>query len=291
MNTNDSAIGCAAARFRVGLPSAGAILGIAAACLLASVSAGCHSGGGAVCHAPAFEQLEQGCFGYEPTVWRSMAADCQQAVRLVAEEVPPVQTPTPADQSAVVPPDPDATPPAVPEATLDEVPERIPLDIPRIVAPPQEDPEQDAPATKPPAVSPAEVPSVPVPEMDVEPATKQPAAKPAAEQAQPAAEETQPAAEETSHLEPAPVHIMPAMIPPQGVETAQPRLAPVISGPVARASRATFTTPDVQQKPPAAAGELFRTVSAALEKETPRAAPATRFAAEKKNGLSRFISY
>lgn len=233
---------------------------ITAACLLAPISIGCQTGGHAVVHHPAFDQLEQGCFGYEPTVWRSMAGDCQQAIRLVNEEgFGPPEAPEPAQAPPVLP-DESAMPK---QPALEEVPDDPGLlNVPRIVAPPEEMPEEDAaPAEKPPAVSPAEVP-------EVNPVDQLPKEEPAAPAVEPKPKAKPPV------VEPA--------VPPKKETTetsATPRFAPVINGPVATVS---------SQR--AAADALFRTVSLALEEPQEPARIAERKKPAAAN-LSRFISY
>ena len=72
---------------------------LATVCLAAIVTTGCqfdHGQQAAV--EPHYGQLEQACFGYEPTVWRTMPGDCEQAVRVIPNEVIqlPAAAPTPA---------------------------------------------------------------------------------------------------------------------------------------------------------------------------------------------------
>jgi hypothetical protein len=231
---------------------------IAATCLLVPISMGCH-GSGAVCHHPAFEQIEQGCYGYEPTLWRSMPGDCQQAIRLVTEEVVETPEPTmaPSQPEMTTPPRDEAAAPD--EATIDAVPDSGPLDVPRIVAPPAEQPAPkkepvQPPVAKPPAVSPAEVPDVPKPEADG-----------------------------TSTLVPMGPAITHPVVTPANTRTRvkaerpeRQQFAPVINGPVAQVSARQ-----------ASAGALFRTVSQALSEPPQPGRIAKQPAAA---NLSRFIS-
>ena len=249
----------------MGSPSA--LLGLAAVCLLVPLSVGCQVGcqEQAIVHHPAYEQLEQGCFGYEPTVWRTMGGDCQQTLRMIPNEVVHVPSAAP---SVVAPAEPAAPPideaaTAPEQPTLESVPDPNPLnDIPRIVQP---DALPDTPATP----ETEETPESDQPlETPAEPAAKQPAAVPGVVVPNPA---SVPAAEPELPKSP------PSADPP--MSRAQSISRPVIMGPAIEPASA-------------AANELFRTVSEALDETS----PSTRMAAQRSRkpaaaGLSRFISY
>lgn len=123
---------------------------------------------------PPYQQLDQVCFGYEPTVWRTMAGDCEQAHRLIPE--PAIKVPPPAAaKSAVTEPDSGALDilrdvpepqPTEPEPTEPEptpgtgrVPRiALPPDVPESVPPVLQD--VPIPADPPGAAEPADPPAV-----------------------------------------------------------------------------------------------------------------------------------
>lgn len=207
VNSNFSYDPCVATRVRSRVSSRGAVCALAAACLLVPLCVGCQSTGQGLQHHPSFEYLEQGCFGYEPTVWREMPGDCRQAIRflpeVVAETPQPAQAPQPAAK-----PELGATPQTAPpdEATLDDVPDQGPIDLPQIVEPPVEQPSQATP----PAVAPSAVPDVP-------PAAETPTKIPP-EETTPKAEQPSPAEGE----EPAPEKKKMAPAEPDAAEPEQP---------------------------------------------------------------------
>ncbi len=87
----------------------------AALCLIGLLSTGCHFGKGHhAAEEPHYAQLEQACFGYEPTVWRTLPGQCEQAVRMIPDEVVQVPAATPAAPPADTKPG---------ESVLDQVPE------------------------------------------------------------------------------------------------------------------------------------------------------------------------
>ncbi len=260
---------------------------MAAACLLAPLSVGCQYGGQAAVHHPAFDQLEQGCFGYEPTVWRTMPGDCEQAVRMIPDEV--VHTPRPAParvpaEMTAPPQDESAQEGDVQDgALLNDVPDGGPLGVvPGIVRPPSETPQdamspaetpnetvpEAAPAAvKPPAVSPNEVPDVPaiVPVPAAEP--KVPPAK----------------------IEP---KVPPAKIEPP-VSSLGPQFGPTLNAPVARSPAARTMPSRSLSRSRASANALFRTVSTALGDTAHRNRTQPNRMARKPAAanLSKFISY
>jgi hypothetical protein len=290
---------------------------MAAACVLASVSAGCHYGGTATVHHPAFEQLEQCCFGYEPTIWRDMPGDCQHAIRMIPDEPVclPEKTPEPTPAEMSTPPTDDAQ--AAPdEATLDEVPEQGPVNLPRIVAPLPEDQPATTPApadmlqdgvlgTPPsvtpdavPQVEPAEQPSLPpanvIPET-TEPAEPARAVEPAVEPAPAPAEPEAPAPVPAPTLAPAPA----AAPKPAAEPTPKPASEPQAPSVTERSIEPTMTPTGpalapvidgpLRHDPPSAAAALFQAVSEALD--SPATRPATAQKKSRAGGLARFISY
>ncbi|MFW6171819.1 MAG: hypothetical protein ACODAD_15130 [Planctomycetota bacterium] len=314
MNSNFSYDRYAAARSESRLGSRGAVWAMVAACVLAPVCAGCQSGGQEIPHCPPFEYLEQGCFGYEPTIWRTMPGDCPQAIRLIPD--PQVDVPQQTDagtSQGTAPPARKEKPEGSGRPMLDEVPGSAPLDLPDMLEPPVDEPSEtpDKPAeTTPPSVSPSAVPDVPpateppTTESDAKPpATKIPpektrpetedqteAKKPTSDQPRenspddPTADD--PTADDAGTAEPAEPEFAPEN--PKTSAKAQPpvsasptQLTPTLNGPVAQASTSKR-----------AAGALFRTVSRALEQPS-RSMDADGRSRDDKPaaGLSRFISY
>ncbi|MGM0486364.1 MAG: hypothetical protein ACQESR_06345 [Planctomycetota bacterium] len=318
MNNNFSYDRYAAARTESRVGSRQAAWAMVAACLLAPVCAGCQSSGQATPHCPPFEYLEQGCFGYEPTIWRTMPGDCQQAIRLIPD--PKVDVPKPAGAAE----SPDKAPPATPEEstgpdqpTLNDVPDRAPVDLPDMMEPPVEQPTETpgepAEAT-PPSVSPSAVPDVPPasepgekppaktrPETEdqVEPKDQTEAKKPTRDEPRenaPAAAEPKKTAPPKAAEKPEPNQATPAepkKPTPADSGTSKPaeaqppvssspdQLPPTLNGPVAQASASK-----------GAARALFRTVSRAL-RETDQGGDddARSHDDQPAVGLSRFISY
>ncbi len=264
--------------FRCGAPNA--LWAVATVCLLAPFSVGCHFGQQevAVAHHPAFQQLEQGCFGYEPTVWRSLPGDCQQVVRMIPEEV--VHVPEPAAPAEPVTPPEDEL---LDQPAQQDVPSDPLQGIPRIVQPmddvetPEAAPKSDIPpaeppkSEEPPVVQPLDVPPPPTPL--TEPPAKQPAVEPSGKQT--------PAPGTGSAIPEPPIpespKTFPRAYPPLSRST--PTLRPVLAQPV-------------PQPASIAASELFRTVSQALE-ETSRPNRVAKQPVKKDAaaGLSKFISY
>lgn len=293
---------------------------MAAACVLASVSAGCHYGGQATVHHPAFEQLEQCCFGYEPTIWRDMPGDCQHAIRMIPDEPVclPEKTPEPTPAEMSTPPT-DPAQAAPDEATLDEVPDQGPVTLPGILSVPLEDqpattpapadmlqdgvlgtPQSVPPTSVPPVppVEPAQQPSLPpasiIPET-TEPAEPAPAVEPAVEPAAAPAEPEAPAPVPAPTPAPAPA-AAPKPAPVPTVTPANEPLAPSVTersiepsmkptGPVL----APVIDGPLRHDPPSAAAALFQAVSEALD--SPAAKPATAQKKSRSGGLARFISY
>lgn len=147
--------------------------------LASIIMTGCQCGHGHQAVELHYGRLEQACFGYEPTVWRNMASECTQAVRMIPDEVvqlpPAAPAPTPAPAPAAPAPsllpletvpepgqdspelpgllhdiEPSAEPPAEmtpPPATEPLLPDALPeTDI----APPAEPADAPAPAAGPP---------------------------------------------------------------------------------------------------------------------------------------------
>ncbi len=236
---------------------------LAALGLCAILVAGCQTGHG---HHGATElhygQLEQACFGYEPTVWRTMADDCEQAVRLIPNEVIQTPPPTPIPPRAT-----ELTPGILP---LDQVPEPG-------QAPGQEEEHGTAPNIIRDLLEPDETPK-PAPEQPALPT--EPAQEPAAEVPVP---------------DTAPADQTPAMDEPQ-IEDAT--TAPPTPSPTSRRSVTRIpASPVALHSPPAnstsgAAGELFRSIEQAL-RENPHASTHARKTEQQQSavGLARFISY
>ena len=271
------------------------LLTLAAMCLAAIVTTGCqfdHGHQAAV--EPHYGQLEQTCFGYEPTVWRTMSGDCEQAVRVIPDEV--VQLPV----AAPIPAESDNTPPTEPPTgplPLEQVPEpgqespRVPglfRDLEPAEQPPAETnppptesaPADDAevPAPTQPVIPPAE--SAPTQPVEPEPA-------PAEQSAPPTTDEPQ---SDTPAAEPAEAPAPPESKPPVSMR-------PVSMRPVSMPPVRTPVTPVTQRRTlrptNVAASELFRSVEQALGETTNTSKPARTRVAEKKGtiGLARFISY
>lgn len=153
-----SAASCRCARL-VACAGAGLLLALATGCHFLSPHHGAE---------PHYGRLEQGCFGYEPTVWRALPGDCQQAVRMIPDPV--VQVPAPASpppQAAAEPetdeqesmqpedePDADAgTPdeshvPGVIRGLLEDTPMPVPESAPPDALPPATplEPNEEPPA-------------------------------------------------------------------------------------------------------------------------------------------------
>lgn len=270
---------------------------LVAGCLLIPLAAGCqttdschsYSGG----HHPPFQKLEQGCFGYEPTVWRNMGEDCQQAVRMIPDE--PLVLPVVKSATTQVPksdtPSADTEEEVLgnPEPKSEDTADVDPLGLPGIMKLQGDESEDGAASDTPQEVPLSDLPTVPQDPpanqpIDQVPSSVVPPAEPAP--AIPSKPE-EPPAEKQSRFSP-PRTIEPSIgvtpTPPQKPEPRKPeprkpesQFPPVIDGPMAKASAAK-----------ASADSLFKTVSQALE--APPAKPVA-----KKNvpaaGLSKFISY
>jgi hypothetical protein len=273
----------------------------AAACFFATATTGCvsHHGGNAVIESH-FTRLEQSCFGYEPTVWRTMSGQCESAVRQIPE--PMIQVPKASEST----PEEATTPETAPQ---DSVPVpgqgsdgigilRGVLDPPV----PSDDgsvpPTEPAPGTEPMDGSAPANESVPGVEPGTEPAEETAPVEP------PATDETtssDPTAEPAAV--PAPVTVPETTVPetnPVVPPEAEPSTAsppvPQFSFSSARTIEAvpvdTPNKPESAQTRKGAANELFRTLESALG-EDPQPPARTAKAAPKKGstGLAKFISY
>ncbi|MHB8973537.1 MAG: hypothetical protein ACYC3X_26895 [Pirellulaceae bacterium] len=271
-----------------------------ALCLVVHVTTGCQSSNPHQTAAPThYAQLEQVCFGYEPTVWRTMPGQCEQAVRLIPEETVRVPAATPA-QNSTGSASPTETPPG--QSILEGVPEpsgRLPAImnlLPETTTP--ETPSTETPApesttpegTVPSEVVPAETPT----EMPNEtPAPAQPPVEPAP------LKESIPLTPGTSDsLEAAPVT---PQSPPKTDEKLSRREAQKSVSSAARrpselaASAANANGANGANS--AAASELFRSIEQALVDNPSDTQVAQRRPVNNNNndnsasGLARFISY
>ena len=234
----------------------------AALCLIGLVSTGCHFGKGHQAAAePHYAQLEQACFGYEPTVWRTLPGQCEQAVRMIPDEVVQVPAATPAAPPADTKPG---------ESVLDQVPEpgqRVPGLLRGILdeaAPPG---EMESPAAEPTPTPSANEPAAPeagtpkeVAPSDIPPQELPSTVKPAAEPTKP---NIPPAAE------PSPPQDSTPEVPQTDAPPVDAPEVPAATGPgfSRRQVRKPITT--VAQRPVGganqeAARELFRSVEQAL---------------------------
>ena len=264
------------------------LLTLGTVCLAAIVTTGCqfdHGHQAAV--EPHYGQLEQACFGYEPTVWRTMPGDCEQAVRMIPNEV--IQLP-PAAPATTEPDSAPPTEPAISPLPLDEVPEPgdesqgmpgllrdiepVPQQPPAETNPPATEPPPaegtKEPATVEPAIGPAD--SAPAQPAEPEPA---PAEQPVPPNTDEPESDAKPAAEPAAP--PAPSESKPSVSSMRQVRT------PVIPVAQRRVERTTNV----------AASELFSSVERALGDTANTSRPARPRVAEKKStiGLARFISY
>jgi len=274
---------------------------LAVICLTSVVTTGCQFGNGhPAAHEPHYAMLEQGCFGYEPTVWRNVANECTQAVRMIPNEVVPLPPAQP------TPPPAETTPSVLP---LDDVP--APGDeggLPKFMQVP--DDETTTEPAVPPAETPAEPGDNPTPESDVpavepavepaKPPVNEPAVEPAVEPAKPPVSE--PAVEPAQS--PAPIEPEPTPMPTDA--SPAPPAAPADQPAPASAEPSTTDSPPpsirssrvpvrpvahrVTQGSRVAAGALFQSMEQALGKPTtPEASPAREN--HSAVGLARFISY
>lgn len=280
----------------------------ATACFFATATTGCvsHPGGNAVIESH-FTRLEQSCFGYEPTVWRTMTGQCDSAVRQIPEpviRVPQPSAPTPTPETAPK------------ESILGPLPEPgessgLFQGILGPTAPPSDGstpPTEPAPGTEPmngPAPTTEPAPGT-------EPADGTAPVEPPATEAQPAEEAApgesaaEPAAVPEAAPEAAPKPIIPETTPlaPPPVEPTTPppaeppapqfsfssartvKVAPADRAPADRASQ-----PEPGQASTGAANNLFRTLESALG-DTQQPARSAKVAPKKgSSGLAKFISY
>lgn len=265
----------------------------AAACFLATATTGCvyQHGDNAVIESH-FTRLDQNCFGYEPTVWRTMSGECNQAVRQIPEPV--IRLPKAVEEA----PKPATEPkPSVLESVPEPGQESSEdggigilngIDLPKTpqdnTTPPTE-PAPDTATPQPPA--PAEQPKDNLAPADA-PTTPAPAAEstPAPPPAETPAEGNAPA------TEPSPPQVDPTAAPP--AEPPKPQFSrgstrEILTVPVSR------QTPEDKVAAPKshaeAADHLFRTLESAL-RDAPHQTPAPKTAAKKgPTGLAKFISY
>jgi hypothetical protein len=255
--------------------------------LIAIMTTGCHFGHSdpSACE-PHHGQLEQACFGYEPTVWRNMAGDCAQSVRMIPNEVivpRPAVAPLPPQVPAAAEPA-EQQPGVLP---LDQVPEPgqesdRPLGIFRGILPDEEPP-----------TTPAEPSTEPAKEPATEPA-KEPATEPAKElQPVPAPAEEKPSAPAPAPAqEPQPQNEQPPAAPEEPkVNDTPPAETPATPPPALSGPALTVPASPVAHRTGSRAGaaeELFRTLERALGKTTEAAA---KPAQQSNIGLARFITY
>jgi len=289
---------------RVGLRSVRLhALTAAAACFFATATTGCvsHHGDNAVIESH-FTRLEQTCFGYEPTVWRTMSGECQQAERQIPEPViytPKTSetTPTTEPKESVLEsvPEPGQEsggsglfrsllgPPVTPDSGTTPPAEPAPGTEPADNAGPATEPAEETAPVEPPAMEPA-----PADESSVEPApTVEPTVDPTVDPTvEPAVEPTLEPAPAIEQVPVAPPHVEPAIAPPTDPPANQFSFS---------SSRQVVTAPSaVQESAPAntaSANQLFRTLESALGDAPPKA-PAPKAAPKKgPTGLAKFISY
>jgi hypothetical protein len=278
----------------------------AAACFFATATTGCvsHHGGNAVIESH-FTRLEQSCFGYEPTVWRTMSGQCESAVRQIPE--PMIQVPKASESTTT----PEKSPlEAIPEPGQGLGPSGLFGDLLKPPVPSNDGsvpPTEPAPGAEPMDKSAPANESVPGVEPGTQPAEETAPAEPPT--TEPATLETAPA-ETTSSDPTAEPTAVPDLVP--GPEAAEPETNPVVPSeaepstappPVPQFSfssaRTIETVPvDTSNKPESAqtrkgaANELFRSLESALG-EDPQPPARTAKAAPKKGstGLAKFISY
>ncbi len=167
----------------------------AAAGLVAMLLTGCH------CLYPQrtaeshYGRLEQACFGYEPTVWRALPGDCEQAVRMIPDAAVRAPAAAPSPPPAAVEPEGNEAAPSQPQAAPDadgatpDQRNRVPGVIRGLLEegmPPAREPARPddrppaapaEPAAEPPAGSPALLPSVEPALPPAAPAPSEPADK------------------------------------------------------------------------------------------------------------------
>jgi hypothetical protein len=227
----------------------------AGAGLMVILTTGCHYVRSHHAAEPHYGRLEQACFGYEPTVWRSLPGDCEQAVRMIPDEVVQLPAAAPAPAQPALERTPDDQVPLEPDAAPET--ETAPPDenrVPGVLRGILE-------GATPPADQPT-LPDNPPPAMPQEPAVEPPAATP------PAVEPVVPPA-----VEPATAPGTEPAAPP-AVEPAAPPAAPPATEPASdlRQSRTRQVRPvstrsedqDTRLATDAAAQDLFRSVAHAL---------------------------
>ncbi|MHB0956054.1 MAG: hypothetical protein ACYC0X_06695 [Pirellulaceae bacterium] len=287
-------------------------------CLIAPMSIGCQFAHEDHAAKPHYGQLEQACFGYEPTVWRTMADGCEQAVRMIPNEV--IQVPAAPEQASPATDQPGAS-------VLDQVPESEGL-LPRFMRDAFEAPaapEEGAPQEKEGAPQEMEPADIPPQEQPAEPAADEPAAdEPAAEPRAaitppPAASDlptTEPSVPQDSSFELPQAPVPPAAEPETSSTSHLPAPAPTggpsweptpatapapVSEPRQKFSQSPNRTPatPVALRPAAArssagaANELFRTLEEAIGAPSTATNVAAQRPADKGSaiGLARFISF
>ncbi len=286
----------------------------AAACFFATATTGCvsHHGDNAVIESH-FTRLEQTCFGYEPTVWRTMSGPCETAVRQIPE--PMIQVPKASESTTETVTTPETAPK---ESPLETVPEPGQGSGPpglfrELMAPPGSSNEGSVPPTEPvPGTGPMDESApakepVPGVEPGTEPAEENaPAEPPATEPAptEPATDEptsSEPTAEPAPEPELAPVpeaaqpESTPA-VPPSAEPSTAPPPVPQFSFSSARTNKTapadTLDNPESTQARKGAANELFRSLESALGDDAQPPARNAKAAPKKgPTGLAKFISY
>lgn len=253
-----------------------------ALCLVVPGMTGCQSGNAhQAAVEPHYAQLEQVCFGYEPTVWRTMSGQCEQAARLIPDEV--VQVP-------VAPPAQATTESALPTETgpgpsgLEGVPE--PGDrLPAVMNPA---PEPTTPeGTETPEAAPAETPP------PVQPPMENPPVAPAPPQEQPPVENPPAAAAPPQEpIREAPSADVPPAVAPE-TPPASSATGPKFSRREARKPVTLAAQQPTEPATNAVASGLFRSVEQALVVKPSAAKVAEQRPANKNSaiGLARFISY
>ena len=266
----------------------------AALCLITLLSTGCQFGSAHHAAAePHYAQLEQACFGYEPTVWRKLPGQCEQAVRMIPDEVVQVPAVTPATPAAP----PTDTKPG--ESVLDQVPEPgqgVPGLLRGILdeaAPPGETESPPAEPTPTPSANEPAAPDAGTPKevapSDIPPQELPSTVKPAAEPAKPI---IPPAAE------PSPPQDLTPEVPQTDAPPVDAPEAPSATGPGFSRRQVRKPITSVAQRPvegsnQEAASELFRSVEQALVVKPSATKVAEQRPANKTSaiGLARFISY
>ncbi len=239
------------------------------------------------------DELEQACFGYEPTVWRNMPGQCEQAVRVIPDEVIQLPAAAPTQAEPANAPPTESVPGMLP---LDQVPEpgQDSTEVPGIIrdiepgqqppagtTPPTTEPAADEAAKEPaalePVVPPKSAPQEPTPPESVQPESAQPAP------AQPAPQlpsSKEPKTDTAPAVEPATPPARSTSKPSASLRQVRQPVTPVAQRPGPHSTNV-------------AAAELFRSVEQALSKTVDTGKPARQHVAEKNTaiGLARFISY